>query len=60
MAEDQDKLAAEWAAALEEQNTAEQSADASEADLADAWAAALQEQDKAGGGGAEQGLAMNG
>lgn len=45
MAEDQDKLAAEWAAALEEQSTAEGS---SEQELADAWTAALQEQADAG------------
>ncbi len=44
MAEDQDKLAAEWAAALQEQNDADQPAGSDE-DLADAWAAALQEQD---------------
>lgn len=43
MVEDQDKLAAEWAAALEEQSIAEQSG-GGEQDLADAWSAALQEQ----------------
>jgi flagellar motor switch protein FliN/FliY len=57
MAEDQDKLAAEWAAALEEQSVAEQAPSAGEQDLADAWAAALEEQDKTGGGGSDQALA---
>lgn len=57
MAEDQDKLAAEWAAALEEQSVAEQAPGEGGQDLADAWAAALQEQDKTGGGGKDQGLA---
>ncbi len=57
MAEDQDKLAAEWAAALEEQGAAEQAPSAGEQDLADAWAAALEEQDKGGGGGSDQALA---
>lgn len=53
MVEDQDKLAAEWAAALEEQNEAE-SAGQGEQDLADAWSAALEEQEK---GGSDQALA---
>lgn len=43
MAEDQDKLAAEWAAALAEGGAA--SKDAAEEDLADAWASALAEQE---------------
>ncbi|HCF05574.1 MAG: flagellar motor switch protein FliN [Desulfomicrobiaceae bacterium] len=43
MAEDQDKLAAEWAAALAEEGAA--SKDAAEEDLADAWASALAEQE---------------
>ncbi|BDV00049.1 flagellar motor switch protein FliN [Thermodesulfomicrobium sp. WS] len=43
MAEDQDKLAAEWAAALAEQEDA--SKNAAEEDLADAWASALAEQE---------------
>lgn len=47
MTEDQDKLAAEWAAALEEQDTAGGS---DEQALADAWSAALNEQADAGGG----------
>lgn len=53
MVEDQDKLAAEWAAALEEQSTAE-SAGKDEQNLADAWSAALKEQDA---GGSDQALA---
>ena len=53
MVEDQDKLAAEWAAALEEQSTAE-SAGGDGQDLADAWSAALKEQDA---GGSDQALA---
>lgn len=53
MVEDQDKLAAEWAAALEEQSTAE-SAGGGGQDLADAWSAALKEQDA---GGSDQALA---
>ncbi|NLW82770.1 MAG: flagellar motor switch protein FliN [Desulfovibrionales bacterium] len=47
MVEDQDKLAAEWAAALEQQ-AAETGVAKSEQDLSDAWTNALQEQDKAG------------
>ncbi len=43
MAEDQDKLAAEWAAALAEQEDA--SKNAAEEDLAEAWASALAEQE---------------
>jgi flagellar motor switch protein FliN/FliY len=54
MVEDQDKLAAEWAAALEEQSTAE-SAGKDEQNLADAWSAALKEQDA---GGSDQALAV--
>ncbi|GAB1410854.1 flagellar motor switch protein FliN [Desulfovibrionales bacterium] len=54
MAEDQDKLAAEWAAALEEQSTAEGSSDQ---ELADAWTAALQEQADAEPQAPEQNLA---
>jgi flagellar motor switch protein FliN/FliY len=53
MVEDQDKLAAEWAAALEQQNAAE-AGDKGDQELADAWSAALQEQDK---GGSDQALA---
>ncbi|MBU4525899.1 MAG: flagellar motor switch protein FliN [Desulfomicrobium sp.] len=53
MVEDQDKLAAEWAAALEQQNEAEADG-AGGQDLADAWGAALEEQDK---GGSDQALA---
>ena len=53
MVEDQDKLAAEWAAALEEQSTAE-SAGGDGQDLADAWSAALKEQEA---GGSDQALA---
>lgn len=53
MVEDQDKLAAEWAAALEQQNEAE-TADGGEQDLADAWGAAIEEQGK---GGSDQALA---
>lgn len=53
MAEDQDKLAAEWAAALEQQNEAEADGGGGQ-DLADAWSAALEEQDK---GGSDQALA---
>lgn len=53
MVEDQDKLAAEWAAALEQQNEAEADG-AGGQDLADAWGAALVEQDK---GGSDQALA---
>ena len=53
MVEDQDKLAAEWAAALEEQSTAE-SAGGDGQDLADAWSAALKEQEP---GGSDQALA---
>ncbi len=53
MVEDQDKLAAEWAAALEEQSTAE-SAGGEGQDLADAWSAALKEQEA---GGSDQALA---
>ncbi len=45
MAEDQDKLAAEWAAALAEQ--AETIQEGGGDDLADAWANALAEQEKA-------------
>jgi flagellar motor switch protein FliN/FliY len=45
MVEDQDKLAAEWAAALEQQNEAEGGAKG-EQELADAWSAALEEQDQ--------------
>jgi len=55
MAEDQDKLAAEWAAALEQQGAAE-GGESSDAALADAWASALQEQE-ASGGGSDQALA---
>jgi flagellar motor switch protein FliN/FliY len=54
MVEDQDKLAAEWAAALEQQNEAEAGEAAKEGDLADAWSSALQEQEK---GGSDQALA---
>ena len=54
MAEDQDKLAAEWAAALEQQGAAEGASEGDQ-DLADAWGAALQEQ--TGGGGSDQALA---
>jgi len=53
MVEDQDKLAAEWAAALEQQSAAE-AGDKGGQDLADAWSAALQEQEK---GGSDQALA---
>ncbi len=53
MVEDQDKLAAEWAAALEQQNAAEAGGKGDQ-ELADAWSAALQEQDK---GGSDQALA---
>jgi flagellar motor switch protein FliN/FliY len=53
MVEDQDKLAAEWAAALEQQNEAE-AGGGGEQDLADAWSAALEGQDK---GGSDQALA---
>ena len=53
MVEDQDKLAAEWAAALEQQNEAEDGG-GGEQNLADAWSAALGEQDK---GGSDQALA---
>jgi flagellar motor switch protein FliN/FliY len=48
MVEDQDKLAAEWAAALEQQNDAGSGGAQSEQALADAWGAALQEQEKSG------------
>ena len=54
MAEDQDKLAAEWAAALEQQNAPEAGGAQGDQGLADAWSAALQEQDK---GGSDQALA---
>ena len=54
MVEDQDKLAAEWAAALEQQNEAEAGEGAKEGDLADAWSSALTEQQK---GGSDQDLA---
>ncbi|UTF49585.1 flagellar motor switch protein FliN [Desulfomicrobium sp. ZS1] len=54
MVEDQDKLAAEWAAALEQQGEAEAEGGGGEKDLADAWSAALQEQDS---GGSDQALA---
>jgi len=53
MTEDQEKLAAEWAAALAEQ---EKSAGA-EADLADAWASALAEQQGAGSASDQEALA---
>jgi flagellar motor switch protein FliN len=53
MVEDQDKLAAEWAAALEQQNEAEDGGGGGQ-NLADAWSAALGEQDK---GGSDQALA---
>lgn len=46
MVEDQDKLAAEWAAALEQQNVAEAGGGQGDKDLADAWSAALAEQEK--------------
>ena len=46
MVEDQDKLAAEWAAALEQQNDAEAGGGQGDKNLADAWSAALQEQEK--------------
>jgi flagellar motor switch protein FliN/FliY len=46
MVEDQDKLAAEWAAALEQQNAAEADGGQGDKDLADAWSAALAEQEK--------------
>lgn len=57
MAEDQDKLAAEWAAALGEVNSAPN--DAAEEDLADAWASALAEQEgkSAAGTPSEEALA---
>lgn len=48
MAEDQDKLAAEWAAALEQQSDTGSGGAQSEQALADAWGAALQEQEKSG------------
>lgn len=54
MVEDQDKLAAEWAAALEQQSTTETGGGAQGQELADAWSAALQEQDK---GSSDQALA---
>ncbi|SFL55641.1 flagellar motor switch protein FliN/FliY [Desulfomicrobium norvegicum] len=54
MVEDQDKLAAEWAAALEQQGEAEAGGGGAEKDLADAWSSALQEQDS---GGSDQALA---
>lgn len=57
MAEDQDKLAAEWAAALGEVNSAPN--DAAEEDLAGAWASALAEQEgkSAAGTPSEEALA---
>lgn len=57
MAEDQDKLAAEWAAALGEVNSDPN--DAAEQDLADAWASALAEQEgkSAAGTPSEEALA---
>lgn len=54
MAEDQDKLAAEWAAALEEQENAEQDAGSQDQQLAETWGEALDEQQ---GGKSEQALA---
>ena len=54
-AEDQDKLADEWAAALDEQGGGEAG---SEEELADDWAAAMAEQEGGGSeGGSEEALA---
>lgn len=53
MVEDQDKLAAEWAAALEQQAAESGGAQGGQA-LADAWSEALREQEK---GGSDQALA---
>jgi len=54
MVEDQDKLAAEWAAALEQQDASEAGGAKGDQALADAWSAALGEQEK---GGSDQALA---
>jgi flagellar motor switch protein FliN/FliY len=48
MVEDQDKLAAEWAAALEQQSDEGSGGAQNEQALADAWSAALQEQETSG------------